>query len=120
MLIKESIHDLALKPKNELTRDEKQMLKAADRVKIAYQIWPNPEQKTIFWTNQYFLIIAALEAVMLILLWLGVSILWVSPLILTGGSYLFQWWRGSKKLLKRYIEGNYKAMELPNEHKHNA
>lgn len=120
MLIRESIHDLAIKSKNELSRDEKQMLKAANRIKIAYQIWPHPEQKTILWANQYFLNIAALEAVMLMLLWLGVSILWVSPLILAAGFWLFQWWRGSKKLLKRYIEGNYRAMELPNEHKYNA
>lgn len=113
MLIRESIHDLAMKPKNELTRDEKQMLKAADRIRIAYQVWPTGETKAILWTNQYFLNIATLEAVMFILLWLGVSILWVSPFILAAGFYLLQWWRGDKKLLKRYIAGNYRAMELP-------
>lgn len=117
MLIRESIHDLAAKPKNELTKDEKQMLKAANRIKITYQVWPSGEVKTILWTNYYFVVITALQAVMLLLLWRGLSILWVSPLIVAVGFYHFQYFRGDKKLLKRYVAGDYKNKEVPNEHK---
>lgn len=115
MLIRESIHDLALKPKGELTKDEKLMLGAANRIRIAYQIWPQPEQKTIFWTNKYFLIVAALESVMLLLWWLGVPLLWTSPLFLTAVWFLLLWFRGDKKLIKRYVAGNYREKEVPDE-----
>jgi uncharacterized membrane protein len=117
MLIRESIHNLATKPKNELTRDEKQMLKAANRIKIAYQVWPHPEQKTIFWINQYFVVIGAIEAILLVLLWLGVNIVWLAPLIVAMFFLFFRWWRADKKLMKRYVAGNYRDKEVPNEYK---
>lgn len=115
MLIRESIHDLAMKPKNELTRDEKQMLKAANRIKITYQVWPHPEQKTILWINQYFVQIGALEAILLVLLWLGVNIVWLAPLIMAMFFLFFRWWSGDKKLMRRYVVGNYRDKEVADE-----
>ena len=117
MLIRESIHDLAQKSKNELTRDEKQMLKAANRVRITYQVWPDGETKTILWINQYFVQIGALEAILLVLLWLGVNIVWLAPLIVAMFFLFFRWWGGDKKLMKRYVAGDYRNKEVPNEFK---